>query len=65
MDKIKYQAVIMSAKPIHVDMVGVLGESDLSFATVKRWIAEFKKGKKSVDKASSGLAISCHYIRKH
>ncbi|XP_046545536.1 protein GVQW3-like [Haliotis rubra] len=55
MDKIGNRAVIkylhmkgLTPTAIHADMVSTLGEDAPSFATVKRWAAEFRRGKESL-----------------
>lgn len=55
MDKFEYRVVIkylhlkgLSPLNIHGDMVATLGNSAPSYATVKRWVAEFKMGRESV-----------------
>lgn len=54
MDKLEIRAVIkylqkkgLSGQEIHNDMVNVLGESAPSYATVKNWVAKFKRGRTS------------------
>ncbi|XP_076068328.1 histone-lysine N-methyltransferase SETMAR-like [Oratosquilla oratoria] len=62
MEKIEYRAVIkylhlkgMSPSEVHKDMVQTLGDDSPSYATVKRWVAEFKRGRDSVkDEPKSG-----------
>ncbi|XP_076048821.1 protein GVQW3-like [Oratosquilla oratoria] len=45
----------MSPGEIHQDMVTTLGEDDPLSVTLKRWVAEFKRGRKSVtDEPRSG-----------
>ena len=55
MEKLEIRGVIkylhkkgLSGQEIHNDMVNVLGESAPSYATVKNWIAEFKRGRTSI-----------------
>ena len=56
MDKIGERAVIqylhekgLTPKDIHNDMVATLGKDAPSYATVKRWMAEFKRGRQSLE----------------
>lgn len=56
MDKIEQRAVIkylckksLTSKEIHNDMNTTLGESAPSYTTVKKWTAEFKRGRESVE----------------
>ena len=58
MDKIGERAVIqylhkkgLAPKDIHTDMVATLGEDAPSYATIKRWVAEFKRGRQSLEDA--------------
>lgn len=45
----------LSPKDIHEHMVSTLGDSALSYSSVKTWIAEFKRGRESVkDEPRSG-----------
>jgi len=55
-NKIRYRAVIESLKlenvqsqQIHSGMTVVYGEDAPSYATVKRWAAEFHRGRKSLE----------------
>ena len=56
MDKIGERAVFqylhkkgLIPKDIHNDMVATLGKDAPSYATVKRWVAEFKRGRQSLE----------------
>lgn len=56
MEKLEIRGVIkylhkkgLSGQEIHNDMVNVLGESAPSYATVKNWVAEFKRGRTSIE----------------
>lgn len=56
MDKVEYRAVIkyltlkgLTPTQIHADMVETLVDNAPSFATVKRWAAEFKRGRESIE----------------
>lgn len=56
MEKTEYRAVIkylhlkgMTSSEIHEDMVGTLAESAPSYATITRWVREFKRGRDSVE----------------
>ena len=56
MDKIGERAVIqyfhkkgLTPNDIHNDMVATLGKDAPSYATVKRWVAEFKRGRQSLE----------------
>lgn len=56
MDKIEQRAVIkylfkkgLTPKNIHNDMTETLGESAPSYTTVKKWVAEFKRGRESIE----------------
>ncbi|XP_026314672.1 histone-lysine N-methyltransferase SETMAR-like [Hyposmocoma kahamanoa] len=62
MDKIEHRAVIkylylkgLTPKAIHEDMSATLGESAPSYATIKNWVAEFKRGRETIqDEPRSG-----------
>jgi transposase len=52
MDKIEYCAVIkffvkegLRPKEIHSKFINVYGDSSPSFSTIKKWAAEFKRGR--------------------
>ena len=49
-NKIRYRAV-MNVQPqqIHNRMIVVYGENAPSYATVKRWAAEFRRGRTSLE----------------
>ena len=48
----------LAPKAIHADMVATLGKDAPSYATVKRWVAAFKRGKESLeDEPSSGRPV--------
>jgi histone-lysine N-methyltransferase SETMAR len=56
MDKIEYHAVIkffvkegVMSKEIHSKFIKVYGESSPSFSTIKKWAAEFKRGRTSLE----------------
>ena len=56
MDKKEARSVIkhlqkkgMSPKEIHEDMVQTLGEDSPSYSTIKKWAAEFKRGRDSTE----------------
>lgn len=56
MDKIEHRSVIkylqkkgLTPKEIFEDMCQTLGESAPSYATVKRWVADFKRGREAVE----------------
>ncbi|EFN64175.1 Putative uncharacterized protein FLJ37770, partial [Camponotus floridanus] len=55
MDKIEYRAVIkyfvlegLTATEIKNELDSTLGDSSPSFSTVKKWAAEFKRGRSSI-----------------
>ena len=66
MDKLEYRAVInylqlkgMTPAEIHKDMTDTLGDHAPSYATVKRWINEFKRGKDNTeDEPRSGRPLT-------
>ena len=66
MDKIGEREVIqylhkegLTPNDIHNDMVATLRKDAPSYATVKRWVAEFKRGRQSLedDPVLEGLSL--------
>ena len=56
MDKIWHHGVIrylqkkgLTTKEIHTDTVSTLGDDAPALSTVKKWAAEFKKGRESLE----------------
>jgi transposase len=56
MDKIEYRAVIkffvkegLTPNVIHSKFIKVYGDSSPSFSTIKKWAAEFKRGRTSLE----------------
>ena len=56
MDKIEYLAVIkffvkegLTPNEIHSKFINVYGDSSPSFPTIKKWAAEFKRGRTSLE----------------
>ena len=56
MDKIWHRGVIrylqkkgLMTKKIHTDMVSTLGDDTSALSTVKKWAAEFKRGRESLE----------------
>jgi histone-lysine N-methyltransferase SETMAR len=56
MDKTEYRAVIkffvkegLTPKEIHSKLIKVYGNSSPSFSTIKKWAAEFKRGRTSLE----------------
>jgi len=56
MDKIEYRAVIkffvkegLTPNEIHSKFIKVYGDSSPSFSTIKKWAAEFKRGRTSLE----------------
>jgi len=56
MDKIEYRAVIkffvkegFTPNEIHLKFIKVYGDSSPSFSTIKKWAAEFKRGRTSFE----------------
>ena len=39
----------MSAREIHEDVMKTLGNESPSYSTVKKWAAEFKRGRESIE----------------
>jgi len=57
MDKIVYRAVInffvkgLTPKEVHSKFINVYVDSSPSFSTIKKWAAEFKRGRTSLENA--------------
>ena len=56
MDKIEYRAVIkffvkegLTPNEIYSKFIKVYGDSSASFSTIKKWAAEFKRGRTSLE----------------
>jgi len=56
MDRIQYRAVIklfvkegLTLIEIHSKFIKVYGDSSASFSTIKKWAAEFKRGRPSLE----------------
>jgi len=56
MDKIEYRAVVkfcvkerLTPNEIHSKFIKVYGDSSPSFSTIKKWAAEFKRGRTSLE----------------
>lgn len=56
MEKIEYRAVIkffvkegLTSTDIHARFIKVYGDSSPSFSTIKKWAAEYKRGRDSLD----------------
>jgi transposase len=56
MDKIEYRAVIkffvregLTPNEIHLKFIKVYGDSSPSFSTTKKWVAEFNRGRTSLE----------------
>ena len=73
--KVEYRAVIWylylkgkTGKEIHGELADVYGSSAPSYAQVKFWVREFKRGRTSLeDEARSGLPLDAQtkkYVRK-
>ena len=57
---IKYlQKKVLAPKDIHANMDATLGDDALALSTVKKWAAEFKRGRESLkDDPKSGCPVS-------
>ena len=60
MDKIEYRAVIkffveegLTRNEIHSKFIKLYGGSSPSFSTIKKWVAEFKRGRTSLGSCTS------------
>jgi len=56
MDKIEYRAVIkffvregLTPNEIHTEFIKVYGDFSASFSTIKKWAAEFKRGRTGLE----------------
>jgi transposase len=56
MDKVEYLAVVkffekegLTRNEIHSKFIKVYGDSSPSFSTIKKWVAEFKHGRTSLE----------------
>jgi transposase len=56
MDKIEYRAVIkffvkegLTPNEINSKFINVFGDSSPSFSTIKKWVAEFKRGRTGLE----------------
>ena len=72
MDKIWHRGIIkylqkkgLAPKDIHADMVATLGDDTPASSTVKKWVAEFKRGRESFeDDPKSGRPASATSQKK-
>jgi histone-lysine N-methyltransferase SETMAR len=73
MDKIEYRAVIkffvkegLTPNEIHLKFIKVYGDSSSSFSTIKKWAAEFKRGRTTLeDDPREGRPKKCNNTRNH
>ena len=73
MDKIEYRAVIkffvkegLTPNEIHLKFIKVYGGSSPSFSIIKKWAAEFKRGRTGLeDDPREGRPKKCNNTRNH
>jgi len=73
MDKIEYRAVTkffvkegLTRNEIHSKFIKVYGDSSPSFSTIKKWAAEFKRGRTSLEgDPREGRPKKCNTTRNH
>ena len=73
MDKIWHRGVIrylqknkLTTNEIDIDMVSTLGDDAPALSTVKKWAAEFKRERESLeDDPKSKTSFHSHHPRKH
>jgi transposase len=72
-DKIEYRAVIkffvkegLTPNEIHLKFIKVYGNCSASFSTIKKWAAEFKRGRTNLeDDPREGRPQKCKHTRNH